>query len=185
MPEISVTVYVRGRQPRMILSVSFSSLPDMSQNSAGSFLFLFQFFFTSRSVHFFSPYHQLELPCTRFLPPLFTSVPHMEAFCRATPALRHWLTYRARFSLRVCAVLCRPLCWSRVCAHPLLSGLFILQSYWLALPSFSHSQSLSNQNYTTRITIHPRSYDQNTKLWNILFSVWDLNNVTVMFQIIF
>ena len=110
MPEISDTVYVRGRQPRMILSVSFSSLPDMSQNSAGSFLFLFQFSFASRSVHFFSPYHQLELPCTRFLPPLFTSVPHMEAFCRATPALRHWLTYRARFSLRTWPCVCVPFC---------------------------------------------------------------------------
>ena len=61
-------------------------------------------------------HHHLELPCSRILPPQFSTVPHLEAYCRETPALRHWLTYRAHFtfyvfSVAVCAVLCRPLCW--------------------------------------------------------------------------
>ena len=122
MPEISDTASVQGRQPWMILSVSFSSLPDMSQTSAGSFLSLLLYFS-------FSPPLQSS-SSVRTLPPQFIMVPHLEASFRATPALRHWLTYRAQFnfcvfSMAVCAVLCRPLCCYRICAHPLLSGLFI------------------------------------------------------------
>ena len=128
----------------------------------------------SNSSVLISP-HQLELPCTRTLPPQFTTVPHFEAFCRATPAFRHWLTYLARFSHRAWPCVPFYAALSAVLAFALLAGTPIIFSLTITVKS-----KLCNLNHYT-----PRSYDQNTKLWNILFSVWDLNNVTVMFQIIF
>ena len=89
---------------RMILSVSFSSLPDMSQTSAGSFLSFFLYFPFSLLLKSSSSVFIISLSCLALEFCLLNSLPHLKASCRATPALNHWLTYHAHFSFCVFSV---------------------------------------------------------------------------------
>ena len=130
----------------MIFSVNFSSLPGMSQTSAGSFLtgdtrkiFVSNIktvdeshsarvligckpirSFPSLFLYFTYPFSlplQFSSTVRAALHSKFTSTVHhgtlfyFKASCRATPALRHWLTYRVRliylflFLLCVCCAL--------------------------------------------------------------------------------
>ena len=134
----------------MILPVIFSSLPDMSQTSAGSFLSLLLYF--PFSLPLLSSSSVRAVLRSNFV----TSVHHGTSFegFRATPALRHWLTYHARFSycvfsVAVCAVLCRPLCCARVCTHPLPSGKLLAGTPIIFSLTITAQSKLCNQNHYT------------------------------------